>query len=91
MREADGGKGAADPQSQRLLGGWTIEVSADGRSGTLGSRATYGPYVMDEDMQTEQHKATGWRTIQEVGRDAGPDIVEALVGAIDDMVEKAKK
>ena len=81
---------SGESQSQRLLAGWTTQISADGRSGTVGSRASYGPYVMDEILQTTQHRTTGWRTIQEVGRDAGPDIVEALVGEIDDMVKRAK-
>lgn len=81
----------SDPQSSRLLAGWTTKVAMDGMSGTVGSRASYGPYVMDRDMQTEQHKATGWNTIQDVAEDEGPDIIEMLVDEIHDMVEQAKR
>jgi hypothetical protein len=81
----------SDPQSETLLKSWTTQVAADGRSGLVGSRASYGPYVMDEDQQTRQHELTGWGTIQDVAREEGPDIIEALIGEIDDMVERAKR
>ena len=49
-----------DPMSQRLSTSWAI-IRGDTEA-TLGSRATYAPYVASSEYQTEQHKATGFTT-----------------------------
>jgi len=53
----------SDPMSQNLKD-WAIDRGKD--SATLGTRATYAPYVMAEGYQTEMHKSTGWETIQQI-------------------------
>ena len=49
-----------DPMSQRMQQSWTVDRRK--QSATLGSRATYAPYVASDQYQTEQHKATGFTT-----------------------------
>ena len=50
----------SDPMSQRMQQSWTIRKGRD--SATLGNRATYAPYVASSELQTEQHKLTGFVT-----------------------------
>ena len=49
-----------DPMSQRVQQSWTVHSRQE--SATLGNRATYAPYVASDQYQTEQHKATGFKT-----------------------------
>ena len=61
----------SDPMSQRSGASWGISRQAD--SATLGNRATYSPYVVSSQYQTEQHKATGWATDKELADKALSD------------------
>ena len=49
-----------DPMSQRMQQSWGILRGTT--EATLGSRATYAPYVASSQYQTEQHAATGFTT-----------------------------
>ena len=53
-------KRGADPMSQRMQTSWTIRKGAT--EATVGSKATYAPYVQSSQYQTAQHKASGWIT-----------------------------
>jgi hypothetical protein len=56
------------PGSERLGASWTKEVKTLGPGrikGIVGSRASYGPLVQG-DEQTEMHKGTGWKTVEQV-------------------------
>ena len=75
----------SDPMSQRSGASWAISRQAD--SATLGNRATYSPYVVSSQYQTEQHKATGWQTDQQIADRAMADgtirrIIEANIATI---------
>ena len=50
----------SDPMSQRMHLSWGIRKKPT--SATLGSRATYAPYVQSSQFQTEQHAASNWTT-----------------------------
>jgi hypothetical protein len=76
----------SDPMSQRLLRGWTGQPH--GESGYIvGTRATYAPYVQSSEHQTEQHKATGWKTdeqaVEEIERSGViKRVVEAEINSL---------
>jgi hypothetical protein len=75
----------SDPMSQRLQQSWTVRRG--NAEATLGSRATYAPYVASSEYQTEQHAATGFTTDEQAADKVIADgtmkrIVEAHVKAI---------
>jgi len=70
-----------DPMSQRLQQSWT--VSRDPEAATLSNRATYAPYVMSDQLQTRQHKASGWMTV-------GQAIDKLQAGGTVDRIVKAE-
>lgn len=72
----------SDPMSERLLGGWNQAVSADGLTVTVGNRASYGRFVMDETYQQGMHKDTGWRTIQQVAKEIAPELRRKAAAAL---------
>lgn len=72
----------SDPMSERLLGGWNQAVSADGLTVTVGNRASYGRFVMDENYQQGMHKDTGWRTIQQVAKGIAPELRRKAAAAL---------
>ena len=72
----------SDPWSGRLLDRWTTRVEQDGLQGVVGSAVPYGPFVQDESMQTAQHKATGWRTIQEVAKSQSSKVIGRIQEAV---------
>lgn len=72
----------SDPMSERLLGGWNQAVSADGLTVTVGNRASYGRFVMDETYQQGMHKDTGWRTIQQIAKEIAPELRRKAAAAL---------
>jgi hypothetical protein len=75
----------SDPMSQRMQQSWTVSRSR--AEATLGSRATYAPYVASDEYQTEQHKATGFTTDKQAAETVIADgtvdrIITAQIGAI---------
>jgi len=70
------------------MGGWTTRVEQGGMRGVVGSRTGsggrpgYGPFVMDENLQTAQHKATGWQTIQQVAKRQAPKVIKRVQAAV---------
>lgn len=53
----------SDPMSQRLRDSWTVSHLAP-YNARVTTKATYATYVQGP-FQTEQHKATGWKTVEQ--------------------------
>ncbi len=53
----------SDPMSQRLGPSWTVARTQSGAS--VGTRASYAPWVQSSEKQSAQMKATGWITDQQ--------------------------
>lgn len=55
-------------ESEVLGKSWTTKVSpiSGGVRGTIGTRASYAPFVQDKIKQASLHAARGWPTVQEV-------------------------
>ncbi len=74
--------------SQRMQGGWTVK-DLDDYHVKVGTHATYGPWVQNAEMQTAQHRATGWmtddRAIANVA--ASGDLERVAAGAINRFLE----
>lgn len=79
----------SDPMSQRMQASWG--VSRGTGEATLGSRATYAPYVASDQYQTAQHAATGFTTDkQAVERVIADGTVKRIVEAhINQIVKEA--
>lgn len=74
---ADGTVGGK--KSSEMLGrSWTTSVAQDGRSAEVGTKVTYAQYVQDRDFQPAFHKNRGWRTVQDVAEEQGPEIVKMI-------------
>lgn len=60
--------GKAYQTSETLGKSWTTEVRgfAAGVRGIVGAKASYAPFVQDEDRQARFHKERGWLTVQDV-------------------------
>ena len=54
----------SDPWSQRLKDSWVVTPVHLGAS--VGTPVTYAGYVMSQEKQSAQHKATGWQTDADV-------------------------
>ena len=76
-------KRGSSPGSEKLATSWTTNVSADGRMGTVGNDASYGPLVQDKARQTAYHKATGWSTVQDVAKKEAKMIIRFFQQAIE--------
>ena len=77
----------SDPWSQRLKDSWVVTPVHLGAS--VGTPVTYAGYVMSQEKQTAQHKATGWQTdadvVAEVERSG---VIEAVFdGEIEAAIE----
>lgn len=76
----------SDEWSQDIRHSWTGKPH--GETGYIvGTRATYAPYVQSSEHQTEQHKATGWKTdeqaVKEVERSGViKRVVEAEINSL---------
>jgi hypothetical protein len=82
-------KRGSDPMSQRMMHSWGI--SRGQTEATLGSRATYAPYVASDEYQTEQHAATGFTTDRQAAEKVIADgVVDRIITAqINAMVREA--
>lgn len=60
--------GKGYPTSETLGKSWTTKVTpiSGGVRGTIGTRASYAPFVQDKTRQAQFHTARGWLTVQEV-------------------------
>jgi hypothetical protein len=56
----------SDPMSQRMHLSWGIRKKPT--SATLGSKATYAPYVQSSQYQTAQHEASNWTTDEQAAQ-----------------------
>jgi len=77
-----------DPWSETLIGGWTTRVEQGGMRGVVGNRASYGPFVQDAPRQMAQHKATGWKTIQQTAKDMAPKVIKKVQEAVERILRR---
>jgi len=81
----------SDDDSQQLMKGWNVSSLGPGQIGaSLGNAATYGPFVMDKDMQTAMHKATGWPTVQGTVEKHGAEVQTKIETAIKNKIIAAE-
>ena len=66
---------------------WTTEIAGEGDDlvGTVGNQTSYGPYVMDRDLQAPMHQGV-WPVAQEMAEQAAGDVLgifqQAVQGAL---------
>ena len=79
----------SDPMSQRVQQSWAVSRGTD--SATLGNRASYAPYVVSDQYQTEQHKATGFTTDKQAADKVIQDgtLDRIITAHIETMVKEA--
>lgn len=79
--------GRAWPTSETLGRRWTHEVSANGKEGTVGNNASYGPYVQSADQQAGFHARRGWVTDEKVAEDEADKVVKFFDDEIEDLLK----
>lgn len=78
---ADGSVGG-NKTSEMLGRSWTTEVNETGTRASVGTKVTYAQYVQDADFQAYYHGARGWKTVQDIAEDYGPELVSAIEAEI---------
>ena len=66
---------------------WTIKGMKGGLQQVIGSDTSYGRLLQDADAQTAYHKATGWRTVQDVAEEEADDVLAYLKRAVDKILQ----
>ncbi len=74
--------------SQMLNRSWSISQENGGLTQIVGTKVSYGPFVMDEDKQTWFHKAHGWKTIQTVAREQTAKILQLVRDALQKIIDQ---
>jgi hypothetical protein len=69
--------------SETLGRRWTTRSVDGGMGAIVGNNASYGAYVQDEERQARFHGARGWKTIQKVAQEEGPQVVGYVKRAVD--------
>jgi hypothetical protein len=80
----------SDPWSGQLKTSW--DVVAQGATDTLvGSKAPESIWTQSSEFQTEMHKATGWKTDEQVVRelDSSGVIIKTVVAEVGKLIEGA--
>lgn len=74
--------------SENLLAKWTVKFIDSGLTGIVGNNVSYGPYLQDEEQQTNVMRIIGWRTIQDVAEDELPVVTRFIEGEIQKELNK---
>ena len=77
---------SSDPMSETLGKSWNTAVAGNAMSATVGTPATYAPFVQDEGQQQPFHKATGWVTVQDVAREESGEVARIVMDAVRDVL-----
>jgi len=74
--------------SEMLNRSWTISQENGGLTQIVGSKVSYGPFVMDEAKQTWFHKAHGWKTVQTVVKEQTARVVKFITDELNKIINR---
>lgn len=81
-------KRGMSPGSEKLGQSWNVEASANGMVVTVGTAASYAKLVQGQPgEQAGYHAGTGWRRIDEVAQQDGPQAVRIVEDNVKRMTD----
>lgn len=75
------------PGSQRFKARWAVTGENNGMTAVVGNNATYGPLLMDTELQSVYARRVGWRTTDAVIEEERAEVLRIISEAIDGAME----